>query len=120
MGSSDPKVIDAFVPRRGGLSARFRPCRFLHRARGVRTALGQYRSSTFARTTPIREFPVYHANDPEHTFFNYIASTIAVAIIAFTGIAAIAVHKDLNQPDATQQRRHLWALFSYCLRLRPR
>ncbi len=60
---------------------------------------------------PSENFLFTTANDPEHTFFNYIASTIAVAIITFTGIAAIAVHKDLNQPDATQQRRHLWGAF---------
>src|SRR6267143_1242245 len=60
---------------------------------------------------PSDNFLFTAANDPEHMFFNYIASTIAVAIIAFTGIAAIAVHKDLNQPDATQQRRHLWGAF---------
>src|SRR6266481_727604 len=53
---------------------------------------------------PSENFLFTTANDPEHTFFNHIASTIAVAIIALTGIAAIAVHKDLNQPDATQQR----------------
>jgi len=60
---------------------------------------------------PSENFLFTAANDPEHTFFNYIASTIAVAIIAFTGIAAIAVHKELNQPGATQQRRHLWGAF---------
>jgi hypothetical protein len=60
---------------------------------------------------PSENFLFTTANDPEHTFFNYIASTIAVAIVAFTGIAAIAVHKELNQPDATQQRRHLWGAF---------
>src|SRR5882757_354136 len=60
---------------------------------------------------PSDNFLFTAANDPEHTFFNYIASTIAVAIIAFTGIAAIAAHKELNQPDATQQRRHLWGAF---------
>jgi hypothetical protein len=60
---------------------------------------------------PSENFLFTTANDPEHTFFNYIASTIAVAIIAFTGITAIAVHKELSQPDATQQRRHLWGTF---------
>jgi hypothetical protein len=60
---------------------------------------------------PSENFLFTTANDPEHTFFNYIASTIAAAIITFTGIAAIAVHKELNQPDANQQRRHLWGTF---------
>src|SRR6267154_548172 len=60
---------------------------------------------------PSENFLFTAANDPEHTFFNYIASTIAVAIIAFTGIAAIAAHKELNQPDANHQCRHLWGAF---------
>jgi len=59
---------------------------------------------------PSENFLFTIANDPEHTFFNFIASTIAVAIIVFTGIAAIATHKDLNEPDGTQ-RRHLWGAF---------
>lgn len=59
---------------------------------------------------PSENFLYAIANDPEHTFFNFIASTIAVAIIVFTGIAAIATHKDLNEPDRTQ-RRHLWGAF---------
>ena len=60
---------------------------------------------------PSENFLYTAANDPEHTFFNFIASTIAVAIIVFTGVAAIAVHKDLRGPHETQQRRHLWAAF---------
>src|SRR5258708_25431226 len=60
---------------------------------------------------PSENFLFTTANDPEHTFFNYIASTIAVALIAFTGIAAIAAHKELNQPDANPQCRHLWGAF---------
>src|SRR3984893_14479938 len=39
---------------------------------------------------PSENFLFTAINDPEHTLFNYIASTIAVAIVAFTGIAAIA------------------------------
>ena len=60
---------------------------------------------------PSENFLFTTANDPEHTFFNFIASTIAVAIIFFTGIAAIAVHKELSQPGGTQQRSHLWGAF---------
>src|SRR6267378_3849396 len=60
---------------------------------------------------PSENFLFTTANDPEHTFFNFIASTIAVAIIFFTGIAAIAVHKELSQPGGTQPRSHLWGAF---------
>src|SRR5258708_4112539 len=59
---------------------------------------------------PSENFLFTAVNNPEHTFFNYIASTIAVAIVIFTGIAAIAVHKDLGQPGATLPR-HLWGAF---------
>jgi len=60
---------------------------------------------------PSENFLFTTSNDPEHTFFNFIASTIAVAIILFTGIAAIAVHKELSQPGGTQPRSHLWGAF---------
>jgi hypothetical protein len=60
---------------------------------------------------PSENFLFTAVNNPEHTFFNYIASTIAVAIVVFTGIAAIAVRKDLGQPGATLHRRHLWGAF---------
>jgi hypothetical protein len=60
---------------------------------------------------PSENFLYTIVSDPEHTFFNFIASTIAVAIIVFTGAAAIAVHKDLSESDGTQQRRHLWGAF---------
>ena len=64
-------------------------------------------------------------NDPEHTFFNYIASTIAVALIIFTGLAALAVRKELPQSDAGASHRRLWsallllAAVAAALMLRP-
>ena len=60
---------------------------------------------------PSENFLYTVTNDPEHTFFNFIASTIAVALITFTGFAAIAVHEKPGQPDGNQDRRLLWSTF---------
>src|SRR5258706_8210231 len=74
---------------------------------------------------PSENFLFTTANDPEHTFFNYIASTIAVAMIVFTGIASIAVHREFVQSDAGRARRQLWsahlllAAVATALMLRP-
>ena len=57
---------------------------------------------------PSENFVYTNVKDPEHTFFNYIASTIAVAIIVFTGIAAIAARRQLNNSNQPQTNRHLW------------
>jgi hypothetical protein len=58
---------------------------------------------------PSENFLYTATNDPEHTLFNYIASTIAVAMIVFTGIAAIAVHREFVRSDANGARRRLWS-----------
>jgi hypothetical protein len=60
---------------------------------------------------PSENFLYTATNDPEHTLFNYIASTIAVAIIVFTGIAAIAVRRELPQLDANRSQPQLWSTF---------
>ena len=60
---------------------------------------------------PSENFLYTTINDPGHTSFNYIASTIAVALIVFTGVAAIAVRGELNQPTADRDRRQLWNVF---------
>jgi hypothetical protein len=58
---------------------------------------------------PSENFLYTATNDPEHTLFNYIASTIAVAIIVLTGIAAIAVHREFVRSGANPARRRLWS-----------
>jgi len=74
---------------------------------------------------PSENFLYTATNDPEHTLFNYIASTIAVAIIVFTGIAAIVVRREFMQSNASQARRQLWsalllvATIAAALMLRP-
>src|SRR6267143_2118863 len=49
-------------------------------------------------------------NDPEHTFFNYIASNIAVALIVFTGIAALAARRASLEAGKTSQHQVWFAL----------
>ena len=74
---------------------------------------------------PSENFLYTASNDSEHTFFNYIASTIAVAIIVFTGIAAIAARRELNQSEGNRHRHQLWstllllAAVATALMLRP-
>src|SRR5258708_40156981 len=60
---------------------------------------------------PSENFLYTAINDPGHTSFNYMASTIAVALIVFTGVAAMAARGELNQPTAYRDRRQLWNVF---------
>src|SRR5712664_3676109 len=60
---------------------------------------------------PSENFLYTAINDPGHTSFNYMASTIAVALIVFTGVAAMAARGELNQPTADRDRRQLWNVF---------
>jgi hypothetical protein len=74
---------------------------------------------------PSENFLYTAINDPEHTFFNYIASTIAVALMVFTGIAAIATHRELISNGGNGERLKLWrllfllAVVASALMLRP-
>jgi hypothetical protein len=60
---------------------------------------------------PSENFLYTAINNPEHTFFNYMASTIAVAIIVFTGIAAIAVRRKSAQLGALPAQHKIVSTF---------
>jgi hypothetical protein len=60
---------------------------------------------------PSENFLYTVTSDPEHTFFNYIASTIAVAVIVFTGIVAIAARRELDHSHETRVDRQIWRTF---------
>jgi hypothetical protein len=60
---------------------------------------------------PSENFLYTAINDPEHTLFNYSASTIAVALIVFTGIAAIAARREFGQSDTNTDAGQLWSIF---------
>lgn len=74
---------------------------------------------------PSENFLYTASNNPEHNFFNYIASTIAVAIIAFTGIAAIAARRQVSESTGSPDRHSIWnallllAAVATVLMLRP-
>ena len=73
---------------------------------------------------PSENFLYTVINDPEHTLFNHIASTIAVALIAFTGIAALAARRASLESGKTSQQQ-VWnalvllAAVAAALMLRP-
>ena len=57
---------------------------------------------------PSQNFLYAVIDDPEHTLFNWIASTTAVVTIVITGIAAIAVHREHAEREALAAERKLW------------
>lgn len=56
---------------------------------------------------PSENFLYAEINDPEHTFFNFIASTIAILLIVLTGLAALRARRRKPDDDAAFGAR-LW------------
>ena len=60
---------------------------------------------------PSDNFLYTMVNDPEHNLFNWIASTVAVALIVLTGIAGLAARQTAAQGETNQEREKVWRVF---------
>jgi hypothetical protein len=75
--------------------------------------------------TPSENFLYSEGSDPEHTFFNYIASTLAILVIVLAGFAVLAAHRrnafaaDKARGEAVCRTFLLIAAVSTALMLRP-
>lgn len=52
-------------------------------------------------------------SDPEHTFFNYIASSVAVLVIVMAGIAAIFARRANRGETENANKERLWRVFLF-------
>ena len=74
---------------------------------------------------PSENFLYSMGNDPEHTFFNYIASTLATIVMVMAGVTAIIAHRQNENDPQKAQRENVWRAFlllagvSAALMLRP-
>lgn len=59
---------------------------------------------------PSENFLYTAGSDPEHTYFNLIASTIAVALITYTGLAAVAARRGAGSRTEKPASRIWWTL----------
>jgi len=59
---------------------------------------------------PQENFLYTQTGDPEHNFFNWVASSTAVLMILLTGAAAIAARRGALSGDEQGEKRKLWAV----------
>jgi hypothetical protein len=57
---------------------------------------------------PADNFLYTMTNDPEHSVFNWIASSAAVLLIVMTGIAGIAARRETLQEQSREETKKLW------------
>jgi len=57
---------------------------------------------------PSQNFLYTQINDPEHNFFNWIASSIAVLLILLAGIASVAARRSMENSEAREQTKEAW------------
>jgi hypothetical protein len=59
---------------------------------------------------PQENFLYTQTGDPEHNFFNWVASSTAVLMILLTGAAAIAARRGMLGGDERDEKRKLWGV----------
>ena len=57
---------------------------------------------------PADNFLYTMTNDPEHSVFNWIASSAAVLLMVMTGIAGIAARRETLQEQSREETKKLW------------
>ncbi|HKV60559.1 MAG TPA: hypothetical protein VJO16_01485 [Candidatus Acidoferrum sp.] len=57
---------------------------------------------------PADNFLYTMTNDPEHSVFNWIASSVAVLLMVMTGIAGIAARREALRDAEKDERRTIW------------
>jgi uncharacterized membrane protein len=57
---------------------------------------------------PADNFLYTMTNDPEHSVFNWIASSTAVLLMVMTGIAGIAARREAVQEQSREETKKLW------------